>query len=189
MWNSLLHIDRDLLLALNGWGGPTWDQFWLLVSDKWTALPLYIFLAAFLYRELGWKRMFLALLTIGLLLTVTDQLANFFKYGVQRLRPCHEPELVGVLRLVKAGCGGQFGYFSAHAANVMGVAVFFGSLWLKKFRFGMIFLLLWAVIVGYSRVYIGVHYPFDVLSGFFAGSFMGWLFASMFKRSDTKLFR
>lgn len=186
MWDALLHIDRDLLLELNGWGGPGWDRFWLLVSDKWVALPLYLFLVIFFGRQWGWKRLLLGLVCIGLLLTATDQLANFFKYGVERLRPCHEPELTGLLRLVKPSCGGQFGYFSAHAANAMGVAVFFSALWVKKYRLGMILLLLWSLTVGYSRIYLGVHYPLDVISGFLAGGFMGWLFAKLFEKAATK---
>lgn len=189
MWDALLEIDRDLLLIGNGWGGPGWDQFWLLVSDKWAALPLYLFLLLFFGWQWGWKRLLFALVSIALLLTATDQLSNFFKYGVQRLRPCHESELAGILRLVKPNCGGKFGYFSAHAANAMGVAVFFTTLWIQKFRTGMIFLLFWAVTVGYSRVYLGVHYPFDVLSGFLAGGFMGWLFAHLFERATTKYLR
>jgi undecaprenyl-diphosphatase len=187
MWDTLLHLDRELLLELNGWGGTGWDQFWLLVSDKWSGLPLYLFLVVFFGRQWGWKRLLIALISIGLLLTASDQLANFFKFGVQRLRPCHEPELSGLLRLVKSSCGGKFGFFSAHAANAMGVAVFFTTLWFRKFRIGMILLLLWALTVGYSRIYIGVHYTSDVLFGFVAGGFLGWLFARLFERASQRV--
>lgn len=179
MWEAALQWDRDALIALNAWGGPGWDQFWLALSGKWTALPLYALLLYWVFRALGWKRALLLLAGIALMITCTDQLSNVFKTGVGRLRPCHDPGLDGLIRLVKASCGGRYGYFSAHAANAMALAVFFGSYWGRAKRSWGFLLLLWALLVGYSRVYLGVHYPLDVLSGMLAGAFFGWLFARL----------
>lgn len=115
------------------------------------------------------------------MITVTDQLSNFFKYGVARLRPCHDPEIAPLMRLVKSSCGGQYGYFSAHAANSFATAVFFGAL-LKSSKRGIgVFLVLWAALVAYSRVYLGVHFPLDILTGAVVGSFFGWLFVKLFR--------
>lgn len=116
----------------------------------------------------------------ALLITVTDQLSNFFKYGVQRLRPCYDLEVNGIMRLVKNSCGGKFGYFSAHAANATAVAFFFTYLLKSKFRYIGIFLMVWAFLVAYSRIYIGVHFPLDVLSGMVIGLIMSWLFAKLY---------
>ena len=133
--------------------------------------------------------MLLLLVFIGLLITTTDQLSGFFKYGVQRLRPCYEPELEGLVRLVKSSCGGRFGYFSAHAANAFGLATFFAVCWGKRKWLWGAWWLLWALVVGYSRIYPGVHYPLDILTGFLAGGLLGWLFAQLYKKADQNIFK
>ncbi len=188
MLESLIQKDREWFLYLNQLGTPAWDGFWLFLSDKWAALPMYALLLFLAYRALGFKRLLLFLVFIGLLITSTDQLSGFFKYGVQRLRPCHEPELQGLVRLVKSGCGGRFGYFSAHAANSFALATFFTVFWGTKRRLWAALLILWALLVGYSRIYLGVHYPLDILSGCLAGGILGWLFARLYRKADLNLF-
>ena len=188
MWEDLIAKDQEWFLYLNGLGSPAWDPFWRALSDKWVALPLYGLLLFAVVRQLGWKRTALFLVFVALLITCTDQLSNFFKYGTQRLRPCYEPGLEGMVRLVKSGCGGRFGYFSAHAANSFGLATFFAVFWGRKGAVWAALLLFWALLVAYSRIYLGVHYPLDVLSGCLAGGLLGWLFARLFFRADQKLF-
>lgn len=124
--------------------------------------------------------MVLLLVFTALLILVTDQLSNFFKYGVQRLRPCYDTDVNGSMRQVKEFCGGKFGYFSAHAANSFAVAFFFTFLLRSKYRYIGVFLMVWAFIVAYSRVYIGVHFPLDVLTGGLIGLILGWLFAKLY---------
>ncbi|PRX54120.1 phosphatase PAP2 family protein [Flagellimonas meridianipacifica] len=179
MIDTLVQWDKELFLFLNGLGTETWDGFWLFITDKLSSIPLYAALLFFTYRYLGFKRTLIVLLFVGLLITATDQLANFFKYGVARLRPCHDEEVNMLARLVKKSCGGKFGYFSAHAANSMALASFFTVMLkpnLKKIGF---FLFLWASLVAYSRIYIGVHFPLDVITGSFIGILFGWLFAKL----------
>ena len=188
MWENLIEKDQQWFVFLNGLGSPAWDPFWRALSDKWVALPLYGLLLYLTVRQIGWKRTGLLLVFLGLLITCTDQLSNFFKYGMQRLRPCHEPELDGMVRLVKDSCGGRFGYFSAHAANSFGLASYFAVFWGRKRQVWAAFLLFWALLVAYSRIYLGVHYPLDVLSGALAGALLGWLFARLYLRADQKIF-
>ena len=188
MLESLAERDQEWFLFLNQMGTPTWDGFWLFLSDKWSALPLYALLLLLAFRQLGWKRLLLFLVFVGLLITATDQLSGFFKYGVQRLRPCYEPALDGMVRLVKNSCGGRFGYFSAHAANSFGLATFFAAFWGRDKRLWATLLIIWSLLVGYSRIYLGVHYPLDVLTGCLAGGFLGWLFARLFLKADRKFF-
>ncbi|QWX84560.1 phosphatase PAP2 family protein [Cellulophaga sp. HaHaR_3_176] len=180
MLEELVQYDKQLFLFLNNLGTPTWDSFWLFITNKFSSIPLYIVLAILFYKSYGFKKTIAVLVTIALLITVTDQLANFFKYGVQRLRPCHDIEVNSLMRLVKQSCGGQFGYFSAHAANSFAVAFFFTKFLNKKIKYIRFLLLSWAVLVAYSRIYIGVHFPLDVISGALIGSVFSWLFAKLY---------
>ena len=179
MLDQLLQLDKDLFLFLNGMGTETWDGFWMFMTTTRNSAPLYLLLLYLTYRHFGLKKTAIILVAVALLIPCTDQLSNFFKYGVGRLRPCHDPEVSDMMRLVKSYCGGQYGYFSAHAANSFGPAVFFIVLFHQKVKYISWVLLLWACVVAYSRIYIGVHYPLDVVTGAFIGSLFGWLFARL----------
>lgn len=180
MLEELIRLDKELFLFLNGLGNPNWDGFWMFATNKLTSIPVYFVLLVLAYKQLGLRKTLVVLLTVAILILVTDQLANFFKYGVQRLRPCYDQDVSTIMRLVKNSCGGRFGYFSAHAANSFAVASFFTFLLKSKFRYISLLLFFWASIVAYSRVYIGVHFPLDVLTGAVIGSGMSWLFAKLY---------
>lgn len=179
MLEELIQQDKEIFLFLNGLGTVTWDGFWLFITNKFSAIPLYALLLFLTFKHLGAKKTIVVLISVALLITATDQLANFFKYGVQRLRPCHDIDVNTVARLVKKSCGGKYGYFSAHASNAMALALFFSILLGSKIKYITSFLLVWALLVGYSRIYIGVHFPMDVLTGIVIGMVFGWLFAKL----------
>jgi undecaprenyl-diphosphatase len=179
MLDQLLQYDQELFLFLNGLGTETWDGFWMFMTRTRNSAPLYVVLLYLSYKTFGLKKTGIILVAIALLITCTDQLSNFFKYGIGRLRPCHDPEVSAVMRLVKSYCGGKFGYFSAHAANSFGPAMFFTFLFRGKVKYISSILIFWACIVAYSRIYIGVHYPLDVLTGAFVGLVFGWVFAKL----------
>lgn len=187
MIETLLQSDHELFLYLNGMGTPAWDFFWQFISNKLSAVPIYICLLLLAYQHYGLKKTVLLVVSVVLLITVTDQLSNFFKYGLSRLRPCHDPELMEVMRLVKSRCGGKFGYFSAHAANSFAVAVFFFHILKAQHKILGAILLIWAGLVAYSRIYIGVHFPLDVVTGALVGSFFGCLFLKLFIFAARKL--
>lgn len=180
MFEELIQLDKEAFLFLNGLGSTTWDGFWMFITGKWNAIPLYSILLLLSLRYLGLKKTGVLLVGIALLITSTDQLANFFKYGVGRFRPCHDESLFETMRLVKGSCGGKFGYFSAHAANSMAVASFFSLVLGKRLKWLAPVLMLWALMVGYSRIYIGVHFPADVLTGAGIGFLFGWLYAKLY---------
>ncbi len=115
MLEYLIEKDKELLLFLNGLGSTQWDSFWLFISHKLSALPLYALLLFFCFKYFQWKKTVYILICVALMVAATDQLANLFKYGFERLRPCHDETLISQMRLVI--CGGKYGYFSAHAAN------------------------------------------------------------------------
>ncbi|MFC4094354.1 phosphatase PAP2 family protein [Euzebyella saccharophila] len=179
MLQELVQWDKELFLFLNNLGTPSWDAFWMFITNKWSAIPLYTLLLGLTFKHYGLNRTLVILVSVALMIVVTDQLSNFFKYGVQRLRPCYDPELDGLVRLVKNSCGGKFGYFSAHAGNNFAVALFFTFLLRAYYRYIGVFLILWALLVSYSRIYIGVHFPLDVLTGALIGLIFSWLFTKL----------
>ncbi|MBM1106454.1 phosphatase PAP2 family protein [Aurantibacter crassamenti] len=188
---SILQLDKEFFLFLNSLGNTTWDGFWVFVTHKWNSIPIYFLLLFFSYRQFGIKNTIYVLIAVALMILCVDQLANFFKYGFQRLRPCFDTDVNVLMRQVQDSCEhrGLYGYYSAHAANSYAIAIFF-SLILKKNRLPMaIFILLWASLVAYSRIYIGVHFPFDVITGMFFGTLFGWIFAKLLLSVQAKLAR
>lgn len=170
--NQLIEYDQELFLFLNGLGNSTWDGFWLIVTDKLSSIPLYALLLFLIYKKFGLKGTLVTVVCVALLITCVDQLANAFKHGFERPRPCKVEAFQGVIRYVAERCG-RFGYYSAHAGNSMAIAVFAG-LALKSTQKYLVFILLfWAAMVGYSRIYVGVHYPGDVLTGWIIGAMIG----------------
>lgn len=169
-------IDKELFLLINGCHAEWMDIIMYYVSQKLTWVLLYIVLLVLLYKQYGLRAIAIAL-TAGLLILVADQTSVvFFKDFFKRLRPCHEPELEGLVHLVKNKCGGQFGFISSHATNTFALAAFLSLLMKSKYRWLPMILVLWASLNVYSRVYLGVHYPGDVLVGAIYGATLGFLF-------------
>jgi undecaprenyl-diphosphatase len=176
MLEQLLQLDTELFLYLNNLGTTTWDAFWMFYTTKFYWIPFYAVLLFLIFRQQTLKMFLVTLVVIALMVTFTDQITNLFKHGLMRPRPCHEEALQSLMRLVKPYCGGKYGYFSGHASNSMAVAVFTGLLLKHKYKNLIFFLLFWSALMGYSRIYIGVHYPLDVFSGFVFGAFSGFMF-------------
>lgn len=172
---KLAELDKKLFLFLNNLGSEQWDWLWIAISDKWMAIPLYAVLLYLIFRKFGWKPTLITMVVVALLITATDQLANLFKHGFERPRPCRQEGVMEYARFVAVRCG-RFGYFSAHAANSMGVAVFLSLLFQRHYPKLYIFLLIWAAVVSYSRIYLGVHYPGDIITGMMIGGIFGFAF-------------
>lgn len=179
---QLIQLDKDLFLFLNGLGTPTFDGFWMFITGKWSAIPMYAVLLFLLYKKLGVRHTVLIAALVGVMIACTDQLSNLFKLVLfLRPRPCYDDVILETMRLVKSRCGGPYGYFSAHAASSMALAVFLGRLLQPHVKYLFSFLILWAVVVGYSRIYIGVHYPGDVLTGFVFGVAIALIILKLYK--------
>jgi undecaprenyl-diphosphatase len=180
----LERLDQQLFLFLNSLNSPFWDQVMHAISGKVIWVPLY--LAILIVLGIKYKRKFLViLLFIILAATLADQTSVLFKNLVQRLRPCHEPSLEGLIHLVNGECGGKFGFVSSHAANSFNVALI-SLLFIKK-RWYTISIILWASVVGYSRIYLGVHYPGDVICGLLLGALIGWSIYKLYELTDNKI--
>ncbi|RTZ02265.1 phosphatase PAP2 family protein [Flavobacterium bomense] len=171
MLEKINQIDTKLFLFLNGKHNSFFDPIMYWASHKWFWLPFYVFLIFIIIREFHKKSVYI-LIGIGILITLCDQTAsNLIKSSVKRLRPSHEPALQNLVYLSKAGPGGKYGFISSHSANVFGLATFLILLLPAKYNWLKIILLFWAILVAYSRIYNGVHYPLDVIVAMFLGIF------------------
>lgn len=175
MIDQLIQYDKELFLFLNNLGMPAWDNFWLVITNKLTFIPLYALLLYIIYKKLGIKTMLLMVVVVTLMITFTDQITNVFKRGFERLRPCGEEDVKEFMRFIAPRCG-KYGFFSGHSSNSMAAAVFAGLL-LRPYYKKLIFVLLfWSALVAYSRIYVGVHYPLDIICGMSFGALAGFGF-------------
>jgi undecaprenyl-diphosphatase len=179
MLEKILSIDTELFIFLNGLGSNTYDGFWLIITKQTSWIPLFLFLLYLIFKKLGAKQTVYLILFVAILLTFSDQITNLFKNGFQRLRPCNNPEINSFIRIVQSRT--SFSFFSGHASNSMGVATFLYLIFKKDFKYFWL-LFLWPLIFAFSRIYLGLHYPLDIISGYFFGVLWGFL---MFKFYQT----
>ena len=171
---ELIQLDQELFLYLNNLGSETWDWFWVFITHKFASIPLYAFLLYLLYKNYGLKPTIVTVVLVAGLITCTDQLANVFKDYFERPRPCKE-DFIAEGRMLLDYCG-SYGYFSAHAASSMALAFYLGNILKRWYKYAFVSLIFWAVIVGYSRIYVGKHYPGDVITGIIIGALFGFVF-------------
>ena len=169
---SLLNLDRELLLAVNGWNSPVADKIMLFFSSIPVWIPLYLIIVALFFHPKWqtfksdnvqrWVVGLFSVAAIAICFGLCDQISVFIKESVQRFRPDHEPALEGMVRLLE-GKGSSYGFVSSHAANTFGLATLTSLIFRKKTYAAAMFI--WAAIVSYSRVYLAKHYPLDVICG------------------------
>jgi len=179
-------FDQQLFLFLNSANSPFWDRIMNVLSMKVVWAPLYI--GILIYLGIRYRRSFwVLLLFIILAVFLADRVSVFIKYAVDRPRPCHETSLQGLVHMVNGVCGGMYGFVSSHASNSFNVA--FLSLMFIKRKWYTVLIIIWASIVSYSRIYLGVHYPGDVLGGAILGAFIGWGVYKLFEAFDKRIIR
>lgn len=181
MIDFLQRIDRGLLLRINQMNAPWLDECMWVLSSKWINFPLAILVLLLLKRQFSWKKTSLIFLLVLVIVTFADSVStHLFKDVFERLRPSHDPLLNEYLRyyMITPGnpyLGGQFGFVSSHAANLAALFAFIFP-YFKKYPLVVYGLGCYVFLVAYSRIYLGVHFPSDVVCGALLGLFIGWVF-------------
>lgn len=182
MLEAVQHLDRQLLLAINHAHSPLLDTVMVFASNRLVWFPVYAILIGWLIYHFRWRAALLLPLVIAAVGLADSVTSRLFKPFFGRPRPCHDASLAHLLHLPD-GCGGQFGFLSSHAANSMALAVFLAVVLPPgRFRGLKIVVFGWFALLSYSRMYLGAHYPTDVLGGAAVGALMGWLAAVAYRR-------
>ena len=184
MLEKIIDLDKSLFIFLNNLGSKPFDAIWLLITKQFNWIPFFLLLLVILYKKIGTKQLLVALLSIAALITFTNELTDIIKFSVQRIRPCNDEELVGLIRIVKDS--ETFSYFSGHATNSMAAMIFI-FLILRRFYKYSYLIFLFPLIFAYSRIYLGLHFPLDIISGYIFGSLVGVLFYRIYMLISTKL--
>ena len=186
MIEYLNSIDTQLFLFLNGKHNAFFDFVMYWFSNTLIWLPMYLLIAYIIVKQYKMKGIVL-LLFLCVVTALCDQAAShLIKNIVMRPRPSHEPVLAGLIHLSKAGAGGMYGFVSSHAANAFGFATFLNYTLDKRFKLLKYWLFIWAVLVSYSRIYNGVHYPGDVMVAVFLGMVIGWGMSKLYQYIEFK---
>ena len=182
MLEAIKQLDRQLLLAINRAHSPFLDTIMVFASNRTVWFPVYAVLIGWLIYHFRRRTLVLLPLVITAVALADSITSRLFKPFFGRPRPCHDGRLVGLLHLPD-GCGGMFGFLSSHAANSMALAVFLAVVLPHgRFRWLKIGAFAWFLLLSYSRMYLGAHYPTDVVGGAVVGAFLGWVAAVTFQR-------
>lgn len=167
---KIIQLDKELLVFLNGLGSPAFDGLWLIITKQAYWTPVFLLMFYFLQKKIGWKNFGYYILFTAILILVCDQTTNLVKNHFQRLRPCNVEELKGIIRAVQTRS--SYSFFSGHAANSMANALF-GFMILKRYYKHAYLVFLFPLIFAYSRIYLGLHFPGDILTGYVVGMLFG----------------
>lgn len=173
MIDRIIEFDKHLMLLLNGWHSPFFDFLMPVITNKYTGIPIYLAILVILFRKVDMKKLLIAVAAILVTFALCDSLSvALFKETFQRLRPGWDPQIMDQVRMLEYK-GGQYGFVSSHAANLFGLATI-TSLLIKN-RIYTVLIFFWAALVGYSRIYVGKHFPADVVCGAIFGMIVGYL--------------
>ena len=185
MINALSEIDRNLFLIINSWHSAWLNPLMVFFSSQVVWLPLIALILVMAFKQLERKSFYIFLLFLVLTIIASDTTSSYvLKNIVQRMRPCRVPELKAIMNHFGQKCGGRFGFVSSHAANSISILVFSHlALKVKSLKFHWLWLL--PMIVCFSRVYLGVHYPGDILGGLIVGTTWAVILAGFFRSHES----
>ena len=185
MLEKLINLDKQILVFLNGLGSETYDPLWLFLTKQSSWIPFFLFLLYVVYKKLGVKQTLVLVMFVAILLTLNNTITEFFKATFERLRPCNDPEIKDIIRNIKPS--NTFSFFSGHSSNTMAVFVFLNLTFKKHYKYFWV-LILWPLIFSYSRIYLGLHFPTDILAGYTCGVMMGLITFKIYQIVQEKYF-
>jgi undecaprenyl-diphosphatase len=183
MLDYVIHLDKKLFIFLNNLGSKPFDEIWLLVTKQLNWIPFFLILLFILYKKLGAKKLGIAIVIVAALITFTNEITDVIKFSVQRIRPCNDDTLAGLIRVVKDS--DTFSYFSGHASNSTAAMMFVFLILRKHYKYCYL-LFLYPLIFAYSRIYLGLHFPLDIISGYVFGGFTGIVFSKIYYKIEKK---
>jgi undecaprenyl-diphosphatase len=183
MFDKLIDLDHKVFIFLNGLGSETFDGLWLIITKQLYWSPLFLLIFYLLQKKLGWKKFGYYILFTAVLILISDQTANLFKNSFQRLRPCNLEELKDIIRIVKTSS--SFSFYSGHATNSMASTVF-AFMILKQYYKHSYLLFLFPLIFAFSRIYLGLHFPSDILTGYLFGATFGFICYKLYQKYILK---
>jgi len=172
MFDKLLSLDRELLIYINSLGSETYDSFWLLVTKELNWIPFFLVILILIFFKIERRQFFRLVITITIILLLVLFLTEGIKELVQRPRPSQEPSLQGVLRILKRPT--NYSFFSGHASTSFSIATLLWLFLRKRVKWIGVFFI-WPLLFSFSRMYLGLHYPTDILTGMMVGSAIGYL--------------
>ncbi len=188
MFNQLELIDRQLFLMLNGLHTSEFDNVMYYISQTWVFTPLFLYWIYLIFLNMGIKKTSILLIGVALLVVFTDQTSNQIKHATKRYRPTHNIEIGSKVHIVREYRGGKYGFFSGHATNSFGIAMLLCLIFNKKSLIFRASFFIWAFLTGYSRIYLGVHYPSDVFVGMLVGLVWGFIVYQLLQYIFNKKF-
>ena len=185
---ALQQFDAGIFTAINSWHAAYFDNFMWLVTKIGTWIPMILVLLGMLFFKKGWQRTVTFLIAIGLVILIADQVsASIIKPLVERARPSHNPDLNATIHIVNGYRGGAYGFVSSHAANCFGIALLLAFVFRNRaFTWTMV---AWASLMCYSRIYLGVHYPGDIVCGALLGVLAAWIGYKVLRRFSQRYHR